>query len=77
MAIDSLKVSARIQWKQSVGVVFILASNTSVLVWFGWKQAEYEPNTTRVFDQRLSLGENARIQKQAFSARIQAENEPL
>jgi hypothetical protein len=64
-------------WKQSEGVVFIFSSKTSVLPWFGLKQAENELKTTHVSDQRLSLGQNARFQKWAFSACFQAENEPF
>ena len=43
----------------------------------GSKQAENEPKTTYVSDQRLSLGENLRFQKWAFSASLQAENDPF
>jgi len=45
-----------------------------VLVWCGLKQAENEPNTTHVSEQRLSLAENLRIQKRAFLAGFQAGN---
>jgi len=45
-----------------------------VLVWWGRKLAENELNMTLVFEQHLSLGENSRIQKRAFSACLQAEN---
>jgi hypothetical protein len=62
-------------WKQSEGVVFIFSSKTSVLPWFGLKQAENELKTTHVSDQRLSLGQNARFQKWAFSACFQDEND--
>ena len=56
-------------------VVFIFSSKTSVLVGCGLKQAEYELNTTRVSDQCLSLAENLRIGKQAFSAGFHTEND--
>jgi hypothetical protein len=68
---------ARFRWKQSVGVVFIFSSKTRVLVWCGLKQAENRPKTSYVSDLRLSLGENARFQKWAFSAFFQAENNPF
>jgi len=44
------------------------------LVWCGLKQAENELNTPRVYDQHLSLAENLRIQKRAFSAGFYTEN---
>ena len=62
--------------KQSVEVVFIFSSKTSVLVWCGLKQAENEPKTTHVFEYSLSLAENPSIQKRAYSAGFQAENSP-
>ena len=62
-------------WKQSEGVVFIFSSKTSVLPWFSLKQAENELKTNHVSDQRLSLGQNARFQKWAFSACFQDEND--
>ncbi len=68
---------ARFRWKQSVGVVFIFSSKTRVLVWCGLKQAENRLKTSYVSDLRLSLGENARFQKWAFSACFQAENDPF
>jgi len=46
----------------------------TVLVWCGLKQAEYELNTNHVSEQCLSLAENARIQKRAFSASFQTGN---
>ena len=52
----------------------IFSSKTRVLVWCGLKQAENEPNTTCFSKQRLSLAENLRIQKRAFSAGFQAGN---
>jgi len=61
-------------WKQSVGVVFIFFSKTRVLVSCGLKQAENEPKTNHVSEQRLSLAENLRIQKRAFLASFQTEN---
>ncbi len=64
---------ARISWKLSVKVVFILSSKTSVLVWYSLKQAENEPKTTHVSDLRLSLSENDHFQKRAYSACFQAE----
>ncbi len=64
---------ARFSWKLSVKVVFIFSSKTSVLVWCGLKQAENEPKTTHVLDPRLSLCENERFQKRAYSACFQAE----
>jgi hypothetical protein len=45
------------------------------LVWCGLKQAEN--GTSYISDPRLSLGENARFQKCAFSACFQAENDPF
>jgi hypothetical protein len=39
------------------------------------KRAENELKTTNISDQRLSLGENARFQKRAFSACSQDEND--
>jgi hypothetical protein len=65
--------SARFSWKLSVKVVFIFSSKTSVLVWYSLKQAENDPNTTHVSDLRLSLCENDRFQKLAYSACFQAE----
>jgi len=44
------------------------------LVWCGLKEAENEPNMTLVSDQSLSLAENLRIQKRAFWAGFQTEN---
>jgi len=44
------------------------------MVWCGLKQAEYVPNTTHVSEQCLSLAENPRIRKRAFSAGFQNEN---
>ena len=70
-------LSARFSWKQAVGVVFIFSSKTSVLVWCGLKQAETEPKTSYVSDPRVSLDENIRFQKWAFSAGFQAENDPF
>jgi len=43
----------------------------------GLKQAENELNTTHFSEQGLSLAENLRIQKQAFSASFQTENDPF
>ena len=65
------------QWKHSGRVVFIFSSKTRVLVWCGLKQAEYGPKTSYVSDPRVSLGENVRFQKWAFSACFQAENDPF
>jgi hypothetical protein len=67
-------LEARFHWKQSVKVVFIFSSKTRVLVWCGLKQAEYEPNTTHVSEQCLSLAEYPRIWKRSFSAGFQTEN---
>jgi hypothetical protein len=66
---------ARFSWKLSVKVVFIFSSKTSILVWCGLKQAENEPKTTHVSDPRLSLCENDRFKKRAYSACFQAEND--
>ncbi len=41
--------------------------------WFGLKQAENEPKTNHVSDLHLSLCENDRFQKRAYSACFQAE----
>jgi len=60
-----------------VEVVFIFSSKTSVLVWCGLKQAENQLKTTCVSEQGLSLDENPRIQKRAFSAGFQAEYDPF
>ncbi len=65
------------QWKHSGRVVFIFSSKTSILVWCGLKQAETEPKTSYVSDPRVSLDENVRFQKWAFSACFQAENDPF
>jgi len=48
-----------------------------VSVWCGLKQAENQPKTTHVSKQRLSLAENLRFQKRAFSASFQNENTPF
>ncbi len=53
---------ARFNWKLSVKVVFIFSSKTSVLAWFGLKQAENEPKTNHVSDLRLSTGIKIRVQ---------------
>ena len=73
----TLSYCARLSWKLSVKVVFIFSSKTRVLVWYGLKQAENWPKTSCVSDLRLSLGENVRFQKWAFSACFQAENDPF